>query len=186
MNITEFKNKYDLVELTEKDGFIIEMIYATPNNFTGQIIYQNPICMLRKGTADKLIKANKILNEKGYTIKIWDAFRPLMFQRRMFEVYPDENFVANPDKKVCNHCKGSAVDITLCTKDGKEIPMPTEFDHFGIESSRKYYDNLDQETRNNVLLLENTMVECGFDPYEPEWWHFNDKDEYEIIKEIYD
>ena len=186
MSITEFKNKYGLVELSEKDGFVIEMIYATPNNFTGQIIYQNPICMLRKETANKLIKANNILREKGYVIKIWDAFRPLIFQRRMFEVYPDENYVANPDKTVCNHCKGNAVDITLCTMDGKEVSMPTEFDHFGIESSRKYYDNLDIETRNNVLLLENTMVECGFIPYEHEWWHFNDKDEYEIIKEMYD
>jgi len=186
MDKEEFIKKYKMKELSEKDGFKIDIIYSTSDNFTNQKLYDEPICMLREKTAQKLIKANQILNEKGYKIKIWDAFRPISYQRKMFEIYPDENFVANPDKTECNHCKGSAVDITLCKLDGTEIKMPTEFDHFGIESYRNYYEKLDYETKKNALLLENTMKECGFIPFESEWWHFNDKDNYDIIFEMYE
>lgn len=186
MNKGEFMNKYEMKELYEEDGFALDIVYATPNNFTKEILYEEPICMLREKTAQKLIKVNSILKEKGYKIKIWDAFRPIEYQRKMFKIYPDENFVANPDKTECNHCKGSAVDVTICTLDNKEVKMPTEFDHFGIESYRNYYDNLEPETKANVLLLENTMKECGFIPFPFEWWHFNDIDNYDIVFEMYE
>ena len=64
--------------------------------------------------------------------------------------------------------------------------MPTDFDHFGIESSREYYNNLDEETKNNVMLLEKVMVEVGFIPFKTEWWHFDDSDDCDIIYEEYD
>lgn len=186
MNKIDFMNKYNMTELSEKDGFLIDIIYATPDNFTKEVLYNDPICMLRKKTADKLKQANYKLMQKGFKIKIWDSFRPIIYQRKMFEIYPDENFVANPDTTDCPHCKGSAIDATLCTLDGNTIKMPTEFDHFGIESSREYYTNLDTETKKNVLLLEETMKECGFVPFLYEWWHFEDSDEYEIISEMYE
>ena len=64
--------------------------------------------------------------------------------------------------------------------------MPTEFDYFGKESFRNNYDNLDLLTKQNVLLLENIMKECGFIPFPSEWWHFDDSDEYEMIMETCD
>lgn len=64
--------------------------------------------------------------------------------------------------------------------------MPTEFDHFGIESYRDYYKNLDNITRNNVILLENTMIECGFTASLFERWHFNDNDNYDTIYEMFE
>ena len=39
---------------------------------------------------------------------------------------------------------------------------------------------------NNVTLLENTMIECGFTPFPFEWWHFNDNDNYDTIYEMYE
>ena len=63
--------------------------------------------------------------------------------------------------------------------------MPTEFDHFGVESYRNNYTNLDTVTKNNVLLLEDTMKNCGFIPFPFEWWHFDDVDNYDIIYEMY-
>ncbi len=186
MKKKEFMTKYNMKEFGEQDGFLVDIIYATPNNFTNQILYDMPICMLREGTAKKLINANQKLNSLGYRIKIWDTYRPIEYQRKMFKIYPDENFVANPNKTECYHCKGCAVDVTLCTLDGKDLEMPTEFDHFGIESYRNYYENLTEEKKKNVLLLEKTMVECGFLPYEFEWWHFNDSENYEVIKESFE
>ena len=170
-------------ELNETDGFSVEIIYATANNFTNEVLYDEPICMLREKTAQKLINANNKLKEYGLKIKIWDSFRPLEYQRKMFCIYPDENFVANPDKK---DCKGCAVDVTLCTLDGESIEMPTEFDHFGVESYRNYYSNLTEEVRKNALILENTMTECGFLPLSTEWWHFNDSEDYDVIREMYE
>ncbi len=185
LNKQEFIRKYKMEELSESNGLAIDIIYATSNNFTKQVLYLEPICMLRAGTAKKLLNANKEFNNLGFKIKIWDAFRPIIFQKKMWNIFPDERFVANPEKGNSNHCKGSAVDITLYTLDNKEIKMPTEFDHFGIESYRNYYDKLDEETRNNVLLLENVMVKNGFDPFAYEWWHFNDIDDYGIIYEYF-
>ena len=63
--------------------------------------------------------------------------------------------------------------------------MPTEFDHFGIESYRNYYTNLPENIQKNVKLLEEIMKKNGFDPLSSEWWHFNDIDNYDIIYEIY-
>ena len=186
MNKLDYIEKYKMYEITDKENFIIDIIYNTNNNFLNKKIYEKPICMLRYNTFLKLNNANKILNKMGYKLKIWDSFRPLKYQEIMWEKFPNELFVANQKKGKCNHCKGSAVDVTLCTLDGEELKMPTEFDHFGIESFRNNYDKLDEETKYNVLLLENTMKQCGFKPFPSEWWHFDDEDEYELIKEVFD
>ena len=36
------------------------------------------------------------------------------------------------------------------------------------------------------FIKKYKMKECGFIPYKHEWWHFDDKDEYEIIPEMYE
>lgn len=126
---------------------MLDIRYSTADNFTKEVLYDNSICLLRKGTVDKLFEANKKLSELGYCIKIWDAFRPVDAQRKMWSLVPDERFVADSDKGKINHCKGSSVDVTLCDLNGNEIKMPTEFDHLGEESFRDYYSNLDEETK---------------------------------------
>lgn len=186
MNKEEFIKKYKMRELKESDGLIIDIIYATPNNFTKEVLYNNSICILREGTAKKLLKANLELNNLGLKIKIWDAFRPITYQRKMWNIYPDEKFVTNPDKGNSNHCRGSAIDITLCDLNGEELKMPTEFDHFGIESYRNYYKHLNKNIQNNVLLLENIMIKNGFEAFQNEWWHFNDIDKYDMIYELFE
>lgn len=76
----EFIKKYNMIELKENDGFVINLAYATDNNFTKRKIYQNTVCLLRKETANKLKKANIELKKYGFKIKIWDAFRPIKYQ----------------------------------------------------------------------------------------------------------
>lgn len=185
MNKEEFLKKYKMKEISEIDGFEIEIIYATPNNFMKEVLYDKPICMLRAKTAEKLKKANNKLKKYGLKIKIWDSFRPYKYQEKMWSIYPDEKYVANPYEEKCSHCTGRAVDITLCTMDNKEVEMPTEFDHFGIESYRENYKNLNEDTRYRVQLLENIMKKSGFIPYPYEWWHFDDEDDYDTIYDMY-
>ena len=181
----DFIKKYNMCNISCDDGFFIDLKYASIDNFTGIALYSTNNCLLRKGTFEKLVKARDILRQHGYYIKIWDAYRSISVQTKLFSVVKDERYVSNPKKSTSNHCKGSAVDITLCDKKGNDIKMPTNFDHFGAESCRAYYNKLDELTKNNVILLENAMVKAGFIPFENEWWHFNDSDEYDIIYEEY-
>lgn len=185
MNKKDFIKKYNLKELSFADDINIDLAYATNNNFTHQKLYNTTSCLLRKGTAEKLLLANNELSKYGFKIKIWDAFRPLKVQEKMWALYPNENFISNPQKGKNNHCRASAVDITLCDLDNNDIQMPTKFDHFGEESHRNYYCHLSPQVRKNVTLLENVMISYGFTPLPTEWWHFDDNDNYDIIYESY-
>lgn len=77
-------------------NFVIDMKYATCNNFTGKTLYPSPTCVLTKGTLEKLTKANNLVMKQGYKIKIWDAYRPLSVQKIMWDATPDKKYVANP------------------------------------------------------------------------------------------
>ena len=114
--MTELVNIRDHV-----DDVIIDLRYGTENNFTGQVIYDFSDALLRKGTALRLRRASLYLSELGYRLKIWDAYRPVSAQLRLWEVYPDPRFVADPINGYSNHSRGSAVDLTLTDKDGNEL-----------------------------------------------------------------
>jgi poly-gamma-glutamate synthesis protein (capsule biosynthesis protein) len=163
-------------------SIFIDIRYATENNFTKQIIYSTDEAYLRLGTAKKLKQVQEELLNKGYSLKIWDAFRPTAAQFKLWEVCPDPSFVANPYKKYSNHSRGMAVDVTLVKSDGTKIEMPTEFDEFGRMSDRDYSD-VEVDKASNALLLEETMEGYGFKGYTAEWWHYEDVDgaKYEVI-----
>ena len=158
----------------------IDLRYATTDNFTGQVIYNFEDAYLRYGTLKKLMAASKILNEAGYGIKIWDAFRPVSAQAALFEVHPDPNVVSHPVTGYRAHCRGNAVDMTLVDlSTGEELPMPTGFDDFTALADRNYSD-CDPTLAANARLLEQVMSECGFKPLQTEWWHFTDTDTYPV------
>lgn len=154
--------------------FVLDLRYATPDNFTGKQIYSEAKCLLLRATAEKLSKANKELAEIGYRIKIWDAYRPLSAQQTLWDVVSDRSFVADP-KKGSIHNRGAAVDVTLVDKDGRELAMPTGFDDFSEKAGIKYAGCTEEQAKNRDLLA-SIMVKHGFTRYEAEWWHFVDKD----------
>lgn len=78
------------------NGFIIDLKYATEDNFVKKAVYSSPVCVIRRETGEKLVKAHRIFKEKGYTIKIWDAYRPLHVQQLFYEACPNPDFVAKP------------------------------------------------------------------------------------------
>lgn len=162
---------------------LVELPYATPDNFMGQAVYTFHDAWLRRGTAKKLAVAQEMLRSKNLGLKILDAFRPPAAQFVMWEVLPDDDFVANPHKGFSNHSRGNAVDVTLVDTDGRELPMPTEFDDFSPRANRDY-SGLDAERAANAHLLEQTMEKAGFKPYFGEWWHFADQDVYPVEQEF--
>lgn len=159
----------------------VELMYATENNFTGVRIYDFTDAYLRYGTVKKLANVQKELKEQGYSLKIWDAYRPFEAQQKLWEVYPDPNYVANPANGMKNHNLGGTVDITMVAADGSIIPMPTEFDDFSLKADRNYSDIDNEEAVNNVLILQNTMENNGFTGYQGEWWDYSDTVEYEAV-----
>ena len=110
---THFVNLQDI-----NDTIIIELRYATDDNFTGTVLYPVSVCLLRAETAQKLIQAENRLEALGYRIKVWDAYRPLSVQRVLYEAVEDKTFIANPQNG-SRHNRGGAVDITLTDMDGK-------------------------------------------------------------------
>ncbi|MBO6159517.1 MAG: zinc-ribbon domain-containing protein [Firmicutes bacterium] len=159
------------------------LMYATDQNFTGKVIYQFTDAYLRYGTVKKLAYAQEILKEEGYKIRIWDAFRPVSAQYVLWEVCPDPVYVANPLTGYSSHSRGNTVDITIVTLSGEEVEMPTGFDDFSYLADRDYTDCTDAGAAN-ARMLEEAMMEAGFEPYYGEWWHFSDYDDYPVEDEF--
>lgn len=160
------------------------LAYATEENFTGVVIYDFTEAYLRYGTLKKLMEAGERLEEFGYGIVIWDAYRPVYGQQRLWDAYPDPAYVSPPGSGTQSHCRGCAVDITLYDLvTGELLEMPTGFDDFSVYADRDYRD-VSAEAADNARLLEEIMSVCGFRPYSGEWWHFTDTQSYDIEQDF--
>lgn len=162
---------------------VVDLHYATENNFTGQRIYDFTEAWLRYGTVKKLMLVQEELKQSGLYLKIWDGFRPVSAQFRLWEVCPDPVYVADPNEGFSSHSRGNTVDITLVIEDGTEVVMPTGFDDFSALADRDYSD-CGIEAAANALFLEECMTEHGFSPYFGEWWHFSDTQSYPVEQEF--
>ncbi|HCS72890.1 MAG TPA: hypothetical protein DIW17_03335 [Clostridiales bacterium] len=161
--------------LTMDPGVIVDLRYATEDNFMKYQAYpDNSRALLRRETAIKLIRASEIFKEDGYTLKIWDAYRPLSVQQIMWDHSPIPGYVADPSRG-SNHNRGAAVDITLVDGEGNELEMPTGFDDF-TEKAARDYDHHTAEAKKNMDYMTQVMVNCGFKGIRTEWWHFKDVD----------
>jgi len=153
------------------NDFVYDMKYATSDNFLKTKVYDCDECYLRYKAVKALLKANKNFLEKGYRIKIFDCYRPLDIQKKMWEIVSNPTYVANPAKGSI-HNRGTAVDISLVDIDGKELDMGTSFDFFGIEASHDY-QNVSETVKENRKLLKKIMGREKFNSFDSEWWHYN-------------
>lgn len=156
-----------------------ELLYATDRNFTGQRIYEFEDAYLRYGTVKKLMTVAEELAEQGLFLKIWDGFRPVSAQFRLWEACPDPAYVSNPETGFSSHSRGNTVDLTLVDRAGAELVMPTGFDDFSDKADRDYSDCTGEE-QENALLLQTVMEKHGFKGYAGEWWHFSDTESYPV------
>lgn len=175
-----------LVDVATLDStLIVSLPYATPQNFTGEILYEDlDHAFLQPDVAAKLSRALQILRARHPELRliVYDAARPLAIQRRMWDKVkgtPQSIYVSNPDHGGGLHNYGAAVDVTLADRAGNPLPMGTPFDFFGPEAHIDREAELvaqgkitDEEARNRQLLRQ-VMREAGFIPLRSEWWHFN-------------
>lgn len=161
-------------------GFLIPeaeivMIFSTADNFTGVAYYPEPVCLLQAGTAQKLKRAAEMFAKDGYTLRIYDAYRPLSVQRKLFEyVGGDRTYIASPEVG-SKHNRGAAVDVTLVDGEGNELEMPSPIHTMNVSSARNN-PNMTQTAKANMDYMTRVMEACGFTSYNGEWWHFNDAD----------
>ena len=162
-----------LVRIDELDSnFVIDLKYATSDNFIGRQAYKVNVCALRRTTAEKLVKANNEFMKDGYRIKIWDGYRPLYVQQIFWDIVKNPLYVADP-KFGSSHSTGCTVDVTLVDTNGKEVIMPTAFDDFSTKASRKY-TGASKEAKKNLEYLTAVMKRNGFTTINSEWWEYRD------------
>ena len=64
--------------------FVYDMKYATSDNFLKAKVYDCAECFLRLKTVEALIKTNDSFMKLGYKIKLFDCYRPLDIQKKIF------------------------------------------------------------------------------------------------------
>lgn len=123
----------EFVALDRVDPTIVQEIrYFTPHNFTGDPVdgYREPTCLLTKPAAKALKKVQRGLLKSGYTLKVYDCYRPqravnnfvrwakdLEDERMKDEFYPhvekprlfQDGYIAEKS----GHSRGSTVDLTV-------------------------------------------------------------------------
>ena len=170
---------------------ILEIRYYSTYNFVGERIdgYEEPTALITKEAAAALQEVSDDLEEKGYRLKIYDAYRPQEAVTNFMEwakdledtemqeyFYPDlskdqiipQGYVAEHS----GHSRGSTVDLTLFDMaTEKEVDMGGTFDFFG-ELSHPDYKGITDEQYQNRMILRDAMTSHGFKPLPQEWWHF--------------
>ena len=162
-----------LVDLEEFiPGIILDIRYATTNNFTSERIYDAAKAFARKPVAEALKRVQEDLAKAGLGIKVFDAYRPYRATVKFYEVYGDTTYVASPFRG-SRHNRGCAIDMTLVDLEtGKELKMPTGYDAF-TRAAWPSTPVSDPEIRKNRHLLIQAMEKHGFRVNSSEWWHFD-------------
>ncbi|MFF9686504.1 M15 family metallopeptidase [Streptomyces sp. NPDC014623] len=123
----------EFVDLRSVDPTILtEMRYTTAHNFMGEPVdgYRQPVCILTRPVARALRTAQRGLLRQGYSLKVYDCYRPqravdhfvrwaqdLEDQAMKDEFYPavdktrlfEDGYIAEKS----GHSRGSTVDLTL-------------------------------------------------------------------------
>ncbi len=166
MNTTELK-----IITEETHGVKLSLAYATKDNFTGKLIYKNAVCALHPDAEERLKKAVAHATRAGYTLIIYDAFRPSKAQQRLWEFLPDSNYVTPPEKGSA-HTRGVAIDLGLIdNRTGEVVDMGTGFDDMSELSHTDCADLPVDIIRNRAILL-GIMLHAGFSEIKYEWWHY--------------
>ncbi len=168
--------------------------YATDKNFTGAIVegYSSSakdFALMSPLAAEKLCEVqNYLLNEYGYGLLIYDAYRPkravksfLFWSKeevrdaseieRKQKHYPaiekNELFKKGYVAQDSEHCYGNTVDLVLIdTSSNKKLPMGSRFDFMDEKSHVTASANeVGEEALHYRKILQDAMIRFDFQPY---------------------
>jgi len=151
---------------------------------------------LRAGVIDRLLQAQARL-PAGLQLLVVEGYRPLSVQTAYFQRYcatlrrdhPDwsedvvhreaSRSLSPPD--IGPHVCGAAVDLTLCTASGAELPMGGAVNAAPEEDGGTCYTaapGLPAEAARNRRILVDALSATGLVNYPTEWWHWSYGDRY--------
>jgi zinc D-Ala-D-Ala dipeptidase len=164
---------------------IIDLRYATANNFTGTQLYPaDARCLVHESMAPGLAAAATTLAPHGDVLVFWDCYRPHDVQVKMFNVVPNPAWVAKPGPNARSHESGRSVDVTMASAQ-QPCPSPrqlagrcladmgTDFDDFSSRATAFATDGVSEEEQANRARLRDAMTAGGLSVYSGEWWHFD-------------
>lgn len=168
---------YDLVDVRQAVPDIkIDLRYATEQNVTGHALYPRHMpCLLRSRTVERLKQAQASLRVQGYSLVIWDAWRPPEAQEKLHDHGGSTGMFLDPKNGWSRHCGGVSLDATLADAEGRELKMPTYFDE-NLEQASSARVDPDPAVRERLRILHTAMRRSGLIPLGGEWWHFDDQD----------
>ncbi len=149
----------------------LDLRYASADNITGRPIYDRAVALLHPDAHAALLCAAELAAAQQLRLHVFDAYRPVAAQRRLWQTLPDPTFVADP-RKGSLHNRGIAVDLTLSRAGGGLLDMGTGFDDMTPQSSHARTDIAVEAQRNRLLLL-GLMAASGWLHHPKEWWHYN-------------
>ena len=178
------------------DSIVVNLKYYSSENFTGQFVegYHSNNAILTKESALALSDAQDDFNKLGYSLILYDAYRPqravdffVQWSNNSYDTINKRIYYPNIKKSELfefgyiayksGHSRGSTVDVSLIEiSTNKLLDMGTIFDYFGIES-HTFFDDISEKQKSNRLILYEIMSNNGFKNYSKEWWHFTLKNE---------
>ena len=173
------------------NSIVVDLKYYSKSNFTGQFVegYHSNTAILTKESAVALSNAQDDLNKLGYSLILYDAYRPqtavdffVRWSKKRNDTiykgvyYPNikksELFELGYIAYKSGHSRGSTVDVSLIEMStNKKLDMGTIFDYFGPESST-FYADISENQKSNRMILYEIMTKNGFKNYSKEWWHY--------------
>lgn len=168
----------DLVEVATLDPTILlDVRYATGNNFLRWPVYSEARVFLQRPAAEAVVRAHRALEPQGYGLLLFDGYRPWYVTRIFWDAVPatHREYVADPEQG-SRHNRGCAVDLTLYElATGREVDMPSDYDDFS-ERAHPDFTGGTPAQRAARDLLRRTMEAQGFTVNDREWWHYDCRD----------
>ena len=169
-----------LVEIAPRTHDVaLDIRYAVADNITGAPIYASARLFLRPETEAHLKRAVKLAHAAGFSLLLFDGYRPPAAQAKLWAACPDERYVCPPHVG-STHTRGIALDLTLA-RHGRPLDMGTPFDDMS-EASHPASTAIAAEALRNRLVLAGIMGAAGFEPIETEWWHFQLPGEWPLLE----
>ena len=170
---TEADSNKTLIEInTRIPNIVLDIRYATENNFLKKVFYKEAKAFARLPVVKALENVQAELNKQGIGVKIYDGYRPYAITVQFYESFPDSTYVASPWTG-SKHNRGCALDMTLVDlKTGNELAMPTPFDT-ATDESWADAPVKDEIALKNRELMKSVMAKNGFTVEPSEWWHYN-------------
>ena len=132
----------------------------------------------RAGAVSRLVAAAHLLPE-SFGFAVFDAWRPLSLQRRIFDHFYgrqsqlERGFVSAPSPSPATpppHLTGGTFDLTL-TWQGQPLALGTAFDEFTARAHTRALEHEESLERGLRRLMVSALLRVGFVTYASEWWH---------------